>query len=64
MKQKNDLHSGNSLISEWLTAPEDLSLNSNEVHLWRASLDIPDEQIEKLIKTLSPEERKKSEESV
>ncbi len=45
----------------WLAPPEALTVIRDEVHVWRASLDIPDEQIEKLLKTLSPDERKRSE---
>ena len=39
MKQ-DDLHTVNSLFSEWLTPPGDLTLSSDEVHVWRASLEM------------------------
>jgi len=45
----------------WLVPPDALTLIQDEVHVWRASIDIPDEQIEELINTLSPDERKRSE---
>ena len=45
----------------WLAPPDVLTLIRDEVHVWRASLDITDKQIEKLTKTLSPDERKRSE---
>ncbi|MBI5099965.1 MAG: 4'-phosphopantetheinyl transferase superfamily protein [Nitrospirae bacterium] len=45
----------------WIAPPDVLTVTQDEVHVWRASLDIPDEQIEKLIKTLSPDERERSE---
>lgn len=45
----------------WLAPPDVLTLMRDEVHVWRASIDIPDEQIEELINTLSPDERKRSE---
>ncbi len=40
---------------------EDLSLKNNEVHVWRASLDIADSQIEILSGALSHNERTRSE---
>jgi 4'-phosphopantetheinyl transferase len=52
---------GSPLNSEWLHAPGDLSLNWNEIHVWRASLDMPDEHTEKLSRVLSPDERRRSE---
>ena len=60
MRQKDNLQSGNSLMSEWLTAPEDLSLNSDEVHLWRASLNMTDAHVKALQNLLSDDELKRA----
>jgi len=40
----------------WLPAPTDLTLLSNEVHVWRITLDIPKSQLENLAATLSSDE--------
>lgn len=54
-------NSGNSHITNWQHPPMNFSLNFNEVHVWRASLDLPDAQIDNLKSTLCSEEIKRSE---
>jgi 4'-phosphopantetheinyl transferase len=41
----------------WEFPPEDLNLSNNEVHVWRFNLDLPAEQVEKLVATLSVDEK-------
>ena len=48
-------------MTEWLTFPKDLSLEGTKVHAWRASLDLPEVQIEVLARSLSPDEIIRSE---
>ncbi len=55
MKQ-DDLHTVNSLFSEWLTPPGDLTLSSDEVHVWRASLEMVPPQVKALKQLLSADE--------
>lgn len=45
----------------WRMPPEDLVLDRGEVHIWRASLDRPEEVINQLELTLSSDERKRAE---
>ncbi|MBD2438546.1 4'-phosphopantetheinyl transferase HetI [Nostoc sp. FACHB-110] len=40
----------------WLSAPTDLTLLADEVHVWRINLDIPKLQLENLAATLSSDE--------
>jgi 4'-phosphopantetheinyl transferase len=41
----------------WLRAPDYLTLPQNEVHVWRATLDLDDIELERLRATLSSDER-------
>lgn len=41
----------------WQPAPKDLVLSSNDVHVWRASLEQPEVLIQQLAQTLSEDER-------
>lgn len=45
----------------WSFPPADLALSSNDVHVWRGSLDQPDLRLQQLAETLSADERKKAE---
>lgn len=45
----------------WSYPPPDLALLSNEVHIWRASLDQPAWRIQELAQTLSADEYKRAE---
>lgn len=40
----------------WHPPPTDLTLSSNDVHVWRADLDLPTWQIERLAQTFSADE--------
>jgi 4'-phosphopantetheinyl transferase len=42
--------------SSWLTAPTNLTLLQDEVHVWRIPLDQPDTQLQQLTATLSSDE--------
>lgn len=44
---------GSSPVSDWLTPPADVSLNGNEVHVWRAYLDVKVPHVKHLRETLS-----------
>ena len=55
------MRSGGSHNTEWLTYPEHLTLTANEVHVWRALLDIPEDAIARLAGSLSPDEASRSE---
>lgn len=40
----------------WHTPPDDLTLSVNDIHIWRAELDLPTEQIQGLASILSTDE--------
>ena len=42
--------------SNWAEAPPSLSLESGAVHVWRVSLDQPDERLDRFRRTLEPDE--------
>jgi len=44
----------------WPQPPGRVRLGQNEVHLWRASLDLPAAALAELAETLSPDERKRA----
>ena len=44
----------------WYPPPEPLTLGNNEVHVWRASLDLPASQVQRLRYTLSAEELRRA----
>lgn len=44
----------------WSSAPKDFVLLPNEVHIWRANLDVPPFPLEVLQKTLSVDERQRA----
>lgn len=50
-----------SLFSSWCPPPEILTLDSSEVHVWRASLDLPASRTQRLEQPLSLDEREKAE---
>jgi 4'-phosphopantetheinyl transferase len=45
---------------KWQSKPADLKLSENQVHVWRAELDLPTLQIEKLAQTLSTDEERRA----
>lgn len=45
----------------WLPPPAHLTLSSNDVHVWRATLDQPAGRVRQLAQTLSEEERMRAE---
>jgi len=45
----------------WRSAPETLSLSSNEVHIWRAALDVPESDVRRLGNTLAEDEHRRAE---
>jgi 4'-phosphopantetheinyl transferase len=45
----------------WNRAPTDLKLSSQEVHVWRASLDLPDVVVNRFRQLLTPNERDRAE---
>src|SRR5438132_2402197 len=45
----------------WRSAPETLSLRSNDVHVWRAALDVPESDVRRLGDTLADDERRRAE---
>ncbi len=45
----------------WRSAPETLSLRSNDVHVWRAALDVPESDVRRLCDTLADDERRRAE---
>jgi 4'-phosphopantetheinyl transferase len=47
--------------SSWYPPPEPLMLANNEVHVWRASLDLPVSQMRSLQNTLAAEEQRRAE---
>ena len=46
-----------ALECQWHPPPTDLTLSSNDVHVWRADLELPAGQIEKLSQILSEDEQ-------
>ena len=46
---------------EWLSSPVDLTLSKDEVHIWRAALDLPAARLQKLVKSLSADEQVRAE---
>ena len=59
--RQNDSQSDNSMISEWHTPPENLSLDQNEIHVWRCFLNQSAQQINALAETLTNDEAKRAE---
>lgn len=49
------------MSKEWLSPPGDLSLDQNEIHIWRCSLDQPEQKIMALAGTLTDDEAKRAE---
>lgn len=45
-----------SRLDMWHLPPKQISVSRNEVHIWRAFLDLPAMQVEQLAQTLSPDE--------
>jgi 4'-phosphopantetheinyl transferase len=45
----------------WRSAPETLLLRRNEVHVWRAALDVPESDVRRLGSTLAGDERQRAE---
>lgn len=48
---------GAELPEVWQTAPPELCLGPDDVHVWSAALDLPAEVLGQLVATLSPDER-------
>lgn len=46
---------------EWRLPPADLSLPEDEVHVWRAALDVAPGEVAQLVRTLSTDERQRAE---
>ncbi len=49
------------LDCSWQLPPKQLLANKNEVHIWRATLDCPLEEVERLAPILSADERRRAE---
>src|ERR1043166_1017688 len=47
-------------LPQWVPPPDDLKLPDEEVHVWRAGLDLPPAQLERLHRVLSPDEQEKA----
>jgi len=47
-------------LPPWVPPPDDLKLPDEEVHVWRAGLDLPTAQLERLHRVLSPDEQEKA----
>jgi 4'-phosphopantetheinyl transferase len=45
----------------WLPPPADLALSSDEIHVWRASLDLPVSRVQSLQQTLAADELSRAE---
>ena len=45
----------------WNHPPQTLTLSSQDIHIWRANLDLPIEQIERFLETLSADEKIRAE---
>src|SRR5262245_34998823 len=45
----------------WLTPPANLMLSPDEVHVWRATLDVPDVYLDELQHMLAPDEIRRAE---
>ena len=45
----------------WRPTPQTLTLSRNEVHVWRAALDVPELQVRRLWDTLTADERQRAE---
>jgi 4'-phosphopantetheinyl transferase len=52
---------GVDLDRMWLPPPVDLALSTDEIHVWRASLDLPASRVDGLQQTLAPDELSKAE---
>ena len=50
-----------SKISHWCSPPKSLKLSSDDVHVWRATLDRPAEYVRQLAQILSEDERLRAE---
>jgi 4'-phosphopantetheinyl transferase len=53
---EKDVHTSDTLISEWLIPPDEMSLNCHEVHVWRAFLHITASHVKHLKEILSADE--------
>lgn len=51
----------NSLNPEWCVPPETLTLSRDEVHVWRAALDLPAARLKSLGQILSTDEHQRAE---
>ena len=47
--------------SSWCASPQTVTLGKNEVHVWRASLELPSSQVQRLQRNLSEEELERAE---
>jgi len=45
----------------WNAPPADMAVSNDEVHVWRASLDLAESEVQRLAQTLSADERTRSE---
>src|SRR5439155_22463572 len=48
-------------VSLWCSPPEILEVTCNEVHVWRATLDLPRSRVQSLEQTLAADERTRAE---
>ena len=46
---------------KWLSSPVDLTLSQDEVHVWRADLDLPAARLQQLVQSLSADEQVRAE---
>ncbi|MDQ2717239.1 MAG: 4'-phosphopantetheinyl transferase superfamily protein, partial [Chloroflexota bacterium] len=44
----------------WQTSPASFELSDDEVHVWRAALDLPEERVQDLERTLAADERERA----
>jgi 4'-phosphopantetheinyl transferase len=49
-----------STLAAWPSPPQRLSLESEDVHVWRAKLDQPSETLQALLRLLSPDESERA----
>jgi 4'-phosphopantetheinyl transferase len=58
---KHDLRDAQSLVhTKWLSPPSRLVLKDDEVHVWRASLELKPKDVQNLLKTLSADETQRA----
>src|SRR5262249_55511005 len=59
-KLRVDLHSMTLANTVWLLSPQEFTLNANEIHVWRASLNLPASQLDSLHNELALDEQERA----